>query len=67
MAGPAALWQDYRGDGRANDGRLGLAPLGTAAIWTATGDPAWMLGTLLGVALLGAVGFWFAALRSGLR
>ncbi len=44
-----------------------LAPLGTAAIWTATGDPAWMLGVLLGVALLGAVGFWFAALRSGLR
>lgn len=42
-----------------------LAPLGTAAIWTATGDPAWMLGALLGVALLGAVGFWFAVLMRG--
>ena len=39
-----------------------LAPLGTATIWTATGDPAWMLTVLLGVALTGTAGFWFAAL-----
>lgn len=44
-----------------------VAPLASAAIWTATGNPAWMLGTLLGVALTGAAGFWFAAARSPLR
>ncbi len=44
-----------------------LAPLGTAAIWTATGNPAWMLAALLGVALTGAAGFWFAACKSARR
>ena len=44
-----------------------LAPLATAAIWTATGDPAWMLAALFGVALTGAAGFWFAAWKSAGR
>ena len=44
-----------------------LAPLGTATIWTATGDPAWMLTVLLGVALTGTAGFWFAALSQRRR
>ena len=44
-----------------------LAPLGTAAIWTATGDPAWMLAVILGVALTGTAGFWFAALSYSRR
>ena len=34
-----------------------LAPLATAAIWTATGDPAWMLTAVLGVALTSTAGF----------
>jgi MFS family permease len=37
-----------------------LAPVVTAAIWTATGDPSLMLWMLLGSALLGAVGFLLA-------
>jgi MFS family permease len=37
-----------------------LAPVVTAAIWTATGDPSLMLWMLLGSALVGAVGFLFA-------
>jgi len=37
-----------------------LAPVVAAAIWTATGDPSLMLWTLLGSALIGAVGFVFA-------
>jgi hypothetical protein len=32
----------------------------TAVIWSATGDPSLMLWTLLGSALVGAVGFVFA-------
>jgi MFS family permease len=37
-----------------------LAPVATAAIWSATGDPSLMLWTLLGSALIGAVGFLVA-------
>jgi MFS family permease len=37
-----------------------LAPVVTAAIWSATGDPSLMLWTLLGSALIGAVGFLLA-------
>jgi MFS family permease len=37
-----------------------LAPVVTAVIWSATGDPSLMLWTLLGSALVGAVGFVFA-------
>ena len=37
-----------------------LAPVMTAAIWAATGDPSLMLWTLLGSALVGAVGFLLA-------
>jgi MFS family permease len=37
-----------------------LAPVVTAAIWTATGDPSVMLWMLLGSAIIGAVGFLFA-------
>jgi MFS family permease len=37
-----------------------LAPVATAAIWTATGDTSLMLWTLLGSALVGAVGFLLA-------
>jgi hypothetical protein len=37
-----------------------LAPVVTAAIWAATGDASWMLWTLLGSALVGAVGFLLA-------
>jgi hypothetical protein len=37
-----------------------LAPVVTAVIWSATGDPSLMLWTLLGSALIGAVGFVFA-------
>jgi MFS family permease len=37
-----------------------LAPVVTAVIWSATGDPSIMLWTLLGSAFLGAVGFVFA-------
>ena len=37
-----------------------LAPVVTAVIWSATGDPSVMLWTLLGSALIGAVGFVFA-------
>jgi MFS family permease len=37
-----------------------LAPVVTAVIWSATGDPSFMLWTLLGSALIGAVGFVFA-------
>jgi MFS family permease len=37
-----------------------LAPVVTAVIWSATGDPSLMLWALLGSALVGAVGFVFA-------
>ena len=37
-----------------------LAPVVTAVIWSATGDPSLMLWTLLGSALVGAAGFMFA-------
>jgi hypothetical protein len=37
-----------------------LAPVVTAAIWSATGDPSLMLWTLLGSALVGAMGFLLA-------
>jgi MFS family permease len=37
-----------------------LAPVVTAAIWSATGDPSLMLWTLLGSAVIGAVGFLLA-------
>jgi hypothetical protein len=37
-----------------------LAPVVTAVIWSATGDPSLMLWTLLGSALIGAVGFVLA-------
>jgi MFS family permease len=37
-----------------------LAPVGAAALWSATGDPSLMLWTLLGSALLGTVGFGVA-------
>jgi MFS family permease len=37
-----------------------LAPVATAAIWTATGNASLMLWTLLGSALVGAVGFLLA-------
>jgi MFS family permease len=37
-----------------------VAPVVTAVIWSATGDPSLMLWTLLGSALIGAVGFVFA-------
>jgi MFS family permease len=37
-----------------------LAPVATAAIWTATGDPSVMLWTLLASALVGAGGFLLA-------
>jgi MFS family permease len=37
-----------------------LAPVVTAVIWSAMGDPSLMLWTLLGSALVGAVGFVFA-------
>jgi MFS family permease len=37
-----------------------LAPVVTAVIWSATGDPSLMLCTLLGSALVGAAGFVFA-------
>ena len=37
-----------------------LAPVVTAAIWAAMGDPALMLWTLLGSTLVGAVGFMLA-------
>jgi predicted MFS family arabinose efflux permease len=37
-----------------------LAPVATAAIWAATGDASLMLWTLLGSALVGAVGFLLA-------
>ena len=36
-----------------------LAPVVTAVIWSATGDPSLMLGALLGSALVGVVGFIF--------
>jgi MFS family permease len=37
-----------------------LAPVVTAVIWSATGDPSLMLWTMLGSAIIGAVGFVFA-------
>ena len=37
-----------------------LAPVGAAALWSATGDPSLMLWTLLGSVLLGTVGFGVA-------
>jgi MFS family permease len=37
-----------------------LAPVATAALWSATGDPTLMLWTLLGSALIGIVGFLVA-------
>ncbi|HEY7490876.1 MAG TPA: MFS transporter [Candidatus Tectomicrobia bacterium] len=37
-----------------------LAPVVTAALWSATGDPSLMLWTLLGSALIGTVGFVLA-------
>ena len=37
-----------------------LAPVVTAVIWSAMGDPSLMLGALLGSALVGAVGLIFA-------
>jgi hypothetical protein len=37
-----------------------LAPVVTAVIWSATGDPSLLLWTLLGSALVGAAGFVFA-------
>jgi MFS family permease len=37
-----------------------LAPVVTAVIWSATGDPSVMLWALLGSAIVGAVGFVFA-------
>jgi MFS family permease len=37
-----------------------LAPVVTAAIWSATGDPAVMLWTILGSTLVGTVGFLLA-------
>jgi MFS family permease len=37
-----------------------LAPVVTAVIWSATGDPSLMLWTLLRSAIIGAVGFVFA-------
>jgi MFS family permease len=37
-----------------------LAPVATAAVWTATGNPSLMLWTLLGSALVGAAGFLLA-------
>jgi hypothetical protein len=37
-----------------------LAPVVTAVIWSAMGDPSFMLWTLLGSAIIGAVGFVFA-------
>jgi predicted MFS family arabinose efflux permease len=39
-----------------------LAPVAAAVIWSATGDPSLMLWTLLGSALIGAMGFVFALL-----
>jgi predicted MFS family arabinose efflux permease len=40
-----------------------LAPVVAAAIWSATGDPAAMLWTILGTALVGTVGFALALSR----
>jgi hypothetical protein len=37
-----------------------LAPIAAAAIWSATGDPALMLWALLGILLVGSVGFVLA-------
>jgi MFS family permease len=37
-----------------------FAPVAAAAVWLRGGDPAWMLGALLGCALLGGLGFALA-------